>query len=44
MLVYLASVRSSASPILQILGQFDAASAAAACSAMRERLVIFTTT
>ena len=40
---YLAFVRSSASPILQILGQLDAASAAAAWGEMRERLMVFTT-
>jgi len=40
---YLAFVRSSASPILQILGQPDAASAEAAWSEMRERLMAFTT-
>lgn len=40
---YLAFVRSSASPILQILGQLDAASAEAAWSEMRERLMAFTT-
>jgi len=40
---YLAFVRSSASPILQILGQLDAASADAAWSEMRERLMTFTT-
>jgi SAM-dependent methyltransferase len=40
---YLAFVRSSASPILQILGQLDAAAAAAAWSEMRERLMVFTT-
>lgn len=40
---YLAFVRSSASPILQILGQLDAAAADAAWSEMRERLMVFTT-
>jgi SAM-dependent methyltransferase len=40
---YLAFVRSSASPILQILGRLDAASAEAAWSEMRERLMAFTT-
>ena len=40
---YLAFVRSSASPILQILGQLDAAAAEAAWSEMRERLMAFTT-
>lgn len=40
---YLAFVRSSASPILQILGQLDAAAAAAAWNEMRERLRVFTT-
>lgn len=40
---YLAFIRSSASPILQILGQLDAASAEAAWSEMRERLMTFTT-
>jgi SAM-dependent methyltransferase len=40
---YLAFVRSSASPILQILGQLDAASAEAAWSEMRDRLEAFTT-
>ena len=35
---YLAFVRSSASPILQILGRLDAAAAEAAWSEMRERL------
>jgi SAM-dependent methyltransferase len=40
---YLAFVRSSASPILQILGRLDAASAEAAWSDMRERLTVFTT-
>ncbi|HJV68519.1 class I SAM-dependent methyltransferase [Ideonella sp.] len=39
---YLAFVRSSASPILQILGRLDAASAEAAWSEMRERLMSFT--
>jgi SAM-dependent methyltransferase len=40
---YLAFVRSSASPILQILGRLDAAAADAAWSEMRERLMTFTT-
>jgi hypothetical protein len=40
---YLAFVRSSASPILQILGRLDAAGAEAAWSEMRERLLAFTT-
>jgi len=40
---YLDFVRSSASPILQILGQLDAAEAEAAWSEMRERLMVFTT-
>jgi SAM-dependent methyltransferase len=40
---YLAFVRSSASPILQILGHLDAASAEAAWSEMRDRLKAFTT-
>ena len=40
---YLAFVRSSASPILQILAQLDAASAEAAWSEMRDRLMAFTT-
>ena len=40
---YLAFVRSSASPILQILGQLDAAAAESAWSEMRERLMIFNT-
>jgi len=40
---YLAFVRSSASPILQILGQLDAAAAEAAWREMRERLMAFTT-
>ena len=40
---YLAFVRSSASPILQILGPLDAAAAEAAWSEMRERLMAFTT-
>ncbi|MBT2303161.1 class I SAM-dependent methyltransferase [Variovorax paradoxus] len=40
---YLAFVRSSASPILQILRQLDAASAEAAWSEMRDRLVAFGT-
>jgi SAM-dependent methyltransferase len=39
---YLAFVRSSASPILQILGQLDATAAEAAWSEMRERLMGFT--
>ena len=39
----LAFVRSSASPILQILGRLDAASAEAAWSEMRERLMAYTT-
>jgi SAM-dependent methyltransferase len=41
---YLAFVRSSASPILQILGRLDAAAADAAWGEMRERLMPFTTT
>jgi len=41
---YLAFVRSSASPILQILGRLDAAAAESAWSDMRERLMVFTTT
>jgi len=40
---YLAFVRSSASPILQILGRLDAASAEAAWGEMRDRLTAFTT-
>ncbi len=40
---YLAFVRSSASPILQILGPLDAASAEAAWSEMRQRLMAFAT-
>lgn len=40
---YLAFVRSSASPILQILGRLDASAAEAAWSEMRERLSTFTT-
>lgn len=40
---YLAFVRRSASPVLQILGRLDAAAAEAAWSEMRERLLIFTT-
>lgn len=40
---YLAFVRSSASPILQILGHLDAASTEAAWSEMRDRLKAFTT-
>jgi SAM-dependent methyltransferase len=40
---YLAFVRSSASPILQILGRLDAAAAEAAWREMRERLMAFTT-
>lgn len=40
---YLAFVRSSASPILQILGQLDAAAAEAAWREMRERLMPFST-
>lgn len=40
---YLAFVRASASPILQILGQLDAAAAEAAWADMRERLGAFTT-
>ncbi len=39
----LAFVRSSASPILQILGRLDAALADAAWSAMRDRLQVFNT-
>jgi len=40
---YLAFVRDSASPILQILGKLDAAAAEAAWSEMRERLMPYTT-
>lgn len=40
---YLAFVRSSASPILQILSHLDAASTEAAWSEMRDRLMAFTT-
>lgn len=40
---YLAFVRSSASPILQLLGHLDAASAEAAWDEMRDRLQEFTT-
>jgi SAM-dependent methyltransferase len=40
---YLAFVRSSASPILQILGRLDQAAAEAAWSEIRERLQVFTT-
>lgn len=40
---YLAFIRSSASPILEILGALDAASAEAAWHEMRERLMTFTT-
>jgi ubiquinone/menaquinone biosynthesis C-methylase UbiE len=40
---YLAFVRSSASPILQILGRLDKASTEAAWSEMRGRLTTFTT-
>ena len=40
---YLAFVRGSASPILQILGKLDAAAAEAAWREMRERLKVFTT-
>jgi SAM-dependent methyltransferase len=40
---YLAFVRSSASPILQILSQLDAVSKEAAWSEIRERLMAFTT-
>ncbi len=40
---YLAFVRSSASPILQILGHLDAPAVEAAWSEMRERLTVFTT-
>jgi len=40
---YLAFVRHSASPILQILGRLDAAAAEAAWSEMRERLMAFDT-
>lgn len=40
---YLAFVRSSASPILEILAQLDAAATEAAWSEMRERLTEFTT-
>lgn len=39
---YLAFVRSSASPILQILGRLEATAAEAAWSDMRERLMAFT--
>lgn len=40
---YLAFVRASASPIVQLLSQLDAAAAEAAWSDMRERLRVFTT-
>jgi SAM-dependent methyltransferase len=40
---YLAFIRSSASPILQILAQLDATAAEAAWSDIRERLAAFTT-
>jgi SAM-dependent methyltransferase len=40
---YLAFVRSSASPILQILGRLDAVAAESAWQAMRQRLHAFTT-
>ncbi len=40
---YLAFIRSSASPVLQILGRLDTASAELAWSEMRERLNAFTT-
>ena len=40
---YLAFVRNSASPILQILGRLDAVAADAAWGEMRERLMGFTT-
>lgn len=40
---YLAFVRSSASPILQILGQLDEVMAEAAWTEIRERLMAFTT-
>ncbi len=40
---YLAFVRSSASPILQILARLDAAAAEAAWAAMRQRLQVFAT-
>lgn len=40
---YLAFVRSSASPIQQILGRLDAAAADAAWDEMRERLMVFNT-
>ncbi|MES2959060.1 MAG: class I SAM-dependent methyltransferase [Pseudomonadota bacterium] len=40
---YLAFVRSSASPILKILGQLDATAAEAAWGEIRERLTAFTT-
>ncbi|MCW5671165.1 MULTISPECIES: class I SAM-dependent methyltransferase [unclassified Hydrogenophaga] len=40
---YLAFVRSSASPLLQLLGHLDAASAEAAWDEMRDRLQAFTT-
>ena len=40
---YLAFVRSSASPVLQILGRLDAAAADAAWDEIRERLNAFTT-
>jgi hypothetical protein len=40
---YLAFVRSSASPILKILGQLDATAAEGAWSEIRERLTAFTT-
>lgn len=39
---YMAFVRRSASPILQILGRLDAAAAEDAWSEMRERLMVFT--
>ncbi len=40
---YLDFVRTSASPILQILARLDAAAAEAAWTAMRQRLEVFTT-
>ena len=40
---YLDFIRSSASPILQILGKLDAAASEAAWSEMRERLTAFNT-
>jgi SAM-dependent methyltransferase len=40
---YLEFIRSSASPVLQILARLDAAAAAAAWAEMEERLAVFTT-